>query len=155
SAPLGPAVLAREARTAESGAARDRARRVAFHPCCAGRVGARSAGPTRSVLLALDVAAPPANVVLELARGCLEGVPDGDVHVLVRGVVAVRPADDELAVGHVQIDAHLVQVTLVLMPVRALDGDVARRDVRLEALELRCLGADPRLDRFRMFQTVK
>lgn len=69
-------------------------------------------------------------------RGC-EGIVNRDVHVFVGLVAMARATEHELLVRQVKVHMHLVQVSLLVMMVGGVQGDVAARDAIAQALE-RC-----------------
>jgi len=74
--------------------------------------------------------------------GRVERIAQGDEYVRV--VVAV---DDDLVLGHPQVEPHVELLALLLVAMALLDGDAAARDARVEGLELRRLLADARFQR--------
>jgi hypothetical protein len=81
-------------------------------------------------------------VVLELSRGLLQGVVDGEVETLVLGVPGGIARYDGLFTGHVQPNAKVVDVAFVMMVARSFT--IIRQDSSLsKVLEL----ARPVLDR--------
>jgi hypothetical protein len=66
----------------------------------------------------LHVAPLAADVILDLARGSVEGVANGNVDVLVRVVLLRLAAHDELAAGKREIEADVEELSLPMTPVR-------------------------------------
>ncbi len=98
------------------------------------------------LLVLLGVTTLAAYIVLELTRGRLEGVTDGDIHVLV-GVMSRRlAADNQFATPDGEIDAHMVEHALVVSPVRGFHDHTAGHDVLREAVESSHLLPDVRLN---------
>jgi hypothetical protein len=91
----------------------------------------------------------PLTVVVEAAGGGLERIADGHVHIFVRMIASGLVADHDIALGNHHVHAHSEHLSLVLMMVRPLDGDVAAGDAMMDALEARGVLADGKVDRFR------
>src|SRR5687768_8450409 len=87
--------------------------------------------------MALDVAALAAHVVLQPTPCGVEGVAQGDLHLLV-----VLMRDGDFAARHLEIDAHVELLALALVARAELDHDAAAYDVVVIALELFRLLAD-------------
>jgi nicotinamide-nucleotide amidase len=77
-----------------------------------------------------------ANVFLELAFRRVEGVAQGDIDVFMGLLVMVFAADDEVLVGHTQVDADVIEITLVLVVMLGFHCDSATDDVITELLQL-------------------
>ena len=69
-------------------------------------------------------------MVLQPAARGIECVANGDVHVLVRVVLARLPVDHDLAARNIEIDAHMIDLALAMTPVGSLQ--------RHPAAALRC-----------------
>ena len=83
----------------------------------------------------LDLAATTANVILQLALGRVEGIPNRDVHVLVGALGAGIAVDHDLATArHRDVDVNAVMDALLVAPVRRVDHDAATRDALRKAL---------------------
>src|SRR5262245_9151751 len=91
-----------------------------------------------------DVASELPRMIFELAHRGIEGVADGDIDVLVRLVLRSLLIHMHVVAGHADVDADLVELALVVMPVRRLDGDVAAHDALEKAVKLGGLPADDR-----------
>ena len=59
-------------------------------------------------------------MVLQPAARGIECVANGDVHVLVRVVLARLAVDHDLAARHREIDAHMIDRALTMAPVGSL-----------------------------------
>src|SRR5262245_30701216 len=92
----------------------------------------------------LDVASQLPRMIFELTNRCVEGVADGDIDVLMRLVLRALLSHMHVLPGHADVDAHLVELALVVMAMRRLDGNVAAHDPLEEAVELGGLLADDR-----------
>src|SRR5262245_26979711 len=92
-----------------------------------------------------DVASELPRMIFELAHRGIEGVADGDIDVLVRLVLRAFLIHVHVVARHADVDADLVKLALVVMPVRRLDGDVAAHDALEKAVKLGGLLADDRL----------
>ena len=97
---------------------------------------------------ARDLTSPRSSraLILDLPHGGVEGVADGDIDVLVGVVLRAFLVHVHVLAGHADVDAHFVQLALLMMAMRRLDGHVAGDDAVEEALELGCLFADDRFD---------
>src|SRR5215831_7882697 len=91
-----------------------------------------------------DVASELPRMIFELAHRGIEGVADGDINVLVRLVLRAFLIHMHVVARHADVDADLVTLALVVMPVRRLDGDVAAHDALEKAVKLGGLLADDR-----------
>lgn len=76
-----------------------------------------------------------AHVRFDPALGGREGIADCDVDVLMRLVAMPRATERELTLGQMEVHVHLEQVTLLLVPVRSFQRDVAAGDAIGQALE--------------------
>ncbi len=86
-------------------------------------------------------------MVLELPAGGVECVPYGHIDVFVGVMLARVAVDDERTSGHANLDAHVIDLALAVVPVRRLDHHAAGVDSPEEGLELVDPFADLRLDR--------
>src|SRR6476659_7785155 len=93
-----------------------------------------------------DVASELPRMIFELAHRGIEGVADGDIDVLMRLVLRAFLIHMHVVARHADVDADLVELALVVMAMRRLDGDVAAHDALEEAVELGCFLADDRFD---------
>jgi len=84
----------------------------------------------------LHPASTTAHVVLEPPYRLLEGVVDGQVHVLVLGMLGGISRDHDLLARYRQADANVVKVPLAMAPVRRFDHDLAGLDLVEVLLEL-------------------
>jgi hypothetical protein len=84
----------------------------------------------------LDLSAAAANVVLELSRSFLQGVVDGQVEILVLGVLGRIARDYDLFTGHSQPNANVVDVPFVMMVVGSFHDDSTGLDLVEELLEV-------------------
>lgn len=96
--------------------------------------------------MVFDLTALDAGVFFELARGDIEGVAQSHVKVFVGLFVMVFAADDDVLLRNTQIDANMKEITLVLVPVFCLHGDLATDDVIAKLLQLRRFFPDFCLD---------
>jgi hypothetical protein len=94
----------------------------------------------------LDVAAHLSRVILEPPRRGVEGVANGDIDVLMRVIEWACAIHHHVLARHADIDAHVIQLALVMVAVRRLHHDAAADDAVVEAFELRRLLADALLD---------
>ena len=85
-------------------------------------------------------------MILELAHRGVEGVADGDIDVLMGVVLRSFLIYVHVLAWHADVDADLVELALVVMAMRRLDGHVAAHDALEEAVELGCFLADDRFD---------
>ena len=76
-------------------------------------------GPDRRRSMRLDVASHFTGMVLQLALGCIEGIADRDVQVLIGVMFRRLPTHDDFAVRHDQLDAHVVEIDANGRPPRA------------------------------------
>src|SRR5688572_21870512 len=84
----------------------------------------------------LHVPTPALCQALQPTAHGIEGIANGDVHVLVRVVLATTLTHDDLPLRHGDVDADSVGVALLLMVMRRLDHDAAAGDVLEHLLEL-------------------
>jgi hypothetical protein len=103
----------------------------------------------------LDVPASLANVVFEQPAGRVESIADSDGDILMRMVCRGFAADDDLAAGDFQVDAHVEQVTLLTPRVPALDDNTARHNVIEKPFKLRGPFAYASRDRVRGIHVPK
>ena len=97
----------------------------------------------------LDISPSLANVVFEQPAGCVEGVADRHVDVLMRVVCRGIAADDDVAAGNLKVDADPEQIALKAARMPAFDDNTARPDAIEKPLELLGPFADTRRDRVR------
>src|SRR5512144_1399978 len=103
----------------------------------------------------LHVATRAPDMVFELPPRSIEGIANGDIDILVRMVQRPGMADEDVLPRHADVDADIVELALVVMPVGRLDDDLATDNPVMEVLEFGGLLADPRLDCGRRFHAVK
>jgi hypothetical protein len=84
----------------------------------------------------LDVGALAARVVLQLPTRGAERIADCDVEIFMCAVEGVISADLDVGSGNRDRHANVIALTLVMVLVRALDGDVAAFDAIVDRLEL-------------------
>src|SRR5512134_4099917 len=82
-------------------------------------------GAVDRYLMRLHVARHLTHVILEPARRGIEGIADGHVDIFVGLVFRAAPLHDDLLSGNGDVDADIVEVTLVVMPMRSFDDDPA------------------------------
>ena len=82
----------------------------------------------------LDVAAHLPGLILEPPHGGVEGIADRDIDILMRVVDGLRPIDHHVLPRYADIDAHAIELALVMVPVRRLDDDGTADDAVVEAL---------------------
>jgi hypothetical protein len=90
-------------------------------------------------VVALHFAALDADVLFQLALGCVEGIAQRNVDIFVGLFVVVFAADHDVLVGYADINANVIEITLVLVVVIGFYGDLAADDVVTKVFELRCL----------------
>jgi putative FmdB family regulatory protein len=90
----------------------------------------------RRARVLFDLPAAAADVVLELSRGLLQGVVDGEVEILVLGVLGRIARYDDLFTGHIQPNANVVHVAFVMMAMRSFDYDSTGLDLVVEMFEV-------------------
>jgi hypothetical protein len=93
--------------------------------------------------MVLHSPALPVERVLDLAEHHVEGVVDRRVAVLV----LLLARDDLAGARRVDVDMHLEEVALRLVPVDFRDDDVAARDAWVDFLDLRRQLVDARIHR--------
>ncbi|CAI8730337.1 protein of unknown function [Methylococcus capsulatus] len=98
-------------------------------------------------LMVFDFAALYADVFFELALERVESVAQCDVDVLMSLFVVMFATDYQMFVRHGQVDAHMVEITLVLMMVLGFHGNPAADDMVAELLQLASFFANPGLHR--------
>jgi hypothetical protein len=86
-------------------------------------------------MVTFDLPAPPALIALQLAARGVEGVTHCHVWIFVSRVGEMRMPDEDVLVGHRDVDSHGMQRALLLVPSGTLDPDPAAYDVRAESLE--------------------
>ena len=74
-------------------------------------------------LVRLDMAAVFIGVILELASGVVEGFMNRAIELLVFELMDRVSFHDEFSAWHFQVDADLVQVSFLVVPVRHVDDD--------------------------------
>lgn len=92
----------------------------------------------------LNFPAVDADVFLELPFGRVEGVAQRDVEILVRLLVVVIAADDDVLVRYRKIDSDVIEIALVLVTMLRFDRDFATDDVVAELLQFSHFFADLR-----------
>jgi hypothetical protein len=99
--------------------------------------------------VAFDLTATPSNVVFELAPSGVKGVADCDIDVLM-GVVFVGIAPDhDFTAGNRQVNANMIELALVVMPMWRFDGDPVTRDATVKLLKFFSSFTDIRFDSIR------
>lgn len=107
------------------------------------------------LLVRLDLALLVAGQVLELALHRVEGVADRDVDVGVGVVLVGLAAGDQLVARHLEVDADVEMLALLVVAVQQLDRDPAAHDAAVEAAQLLDLFPDPVLDRVRTLEVAE
>ena len=95
----------------------------------------------------LDAASHLPRLILQSPHRRVEGVADGDIHILMGVIGGLGPVDHHVLARYADIDPYTVKLALVVMAVRRLDHHGATDDAVVEAFELLRLLADARLDR--------
>ena len=85
--------------------------------------------------MGLGITAPDPHVILKLALGGHECVPDGDVGIFVR-LFAAGMTDGQHLSGQRESDMHLVLFSLVMVPVRRLQRYMAAGDTIVKLFKL-------------------
>lgn len=94
----------------------------------------------RLVVFNLAALNPP--VFLQLAGSCRKGIAQRHVHILMRLLVMMVPADHDLLVGYTDVQPDLVQIALVLVVMLRLDGNPTTDDVVAVLFQLGCFFPD-------------
>ena len=100
-------------------------------------------------LVTLDLASLTPDEVLQLPPHRVEGVSRRHEDILVGMVGRAGVIDDEIFPGHPDFDGNLVQLALVVMTMRRLDGYAAPHDLVGKPLKALSLFPNPRFDRVR------
>ena len=106
-------------------------------------------------LMLFGFAALNADVFLKLALGGIEGVAESDIDIFVGLLVVMFTTDHDVLLRYVQIDADMVEITLVLVVMLGFHCDFAADDVVAKLLQFRGLFADFCLDCIRMWNATK
>jgi hypothetical protein len=88
-------------------------------------------------------------MILELPPHRFERIADRDIHIRVCVMFIRLAARDELAVRNGHINADVVLIALLVMPVPAFDHDATAGDAIVEFLQIFSVFANPGLDRLR------
>jgi hypothetical protein len=102
--------------------------------------------PDLMLVPVLGVIAYHAHVILQHAPGRIEGIPNGDVYVLVRVMLGRTTNHHQLFARDLDVETHVKQVPLVVLLMRRLDDGADAHDVVVELFELRRFFANVRLD---------
>ncbi len=103
----------------------------------------------------LDLASLHACVFLQLPLRGVESVAKRHVNVFVRLLVVVLATYDDVLVGHAQVDADMIEITLLLIAMLCLHCNLAGDDMLEELLQLRRFFAYLVLDGIRMGKAAK
>jgi hypothetical protein len=102
------------------------------------------------------VPALAANVLFQLSRGGVEGIPNRDIDVFVERVMLGRLLNNgDLFAWHFNIDSHLIDVAHDVVSMRHVDHHAATHDAITEFVELSSFRKNPILDGLDSFQIVK
>jgi hypothetical protein len=97
----------------------------------------------------LDIAPHTANVVLKLPDRGIKGVANGDINIFMGMVERSSVPYMHVLPWHGDVDPDMVELTLVVMPMRRLDRHRTTLNPIENALELDGLLADPSFDGLR------
>ena len=86
--------------------------------------------------MVFDFAATHTDVVLKLAAYAVERITQGDVRIFMRVIGIGRTRDDDFLARDRNVDAKLIQITLVMVFVRRLENHPATDDFVVEFFEL-------------------
>src|SRR6516164_5815349 len=105
--------------------------------------------------MSLYVAAHAPDMVFELPPRRVERIANGDIDILVRMVERPGMADKHVLARHADVDANVVELALMVVPVGRLDHDLATDNPVMELFELGGLLPNPRLDCGRRLHALK
>jgi hypothetical protein len=97
-------------------------------------------------LVRLHIPPPDSDVVLQLARGGINGVTDSHINVLVAVIPTRITINDDFGAWNVQIDTNVIDIAFDVMPVRCRNRHPATQYVRRESLEPFAALSGSRLD---------
>jgi len=109
----------------------------------------------RGLRVALDIAAPGAAIVLELAARRAERIMQSDERILVRRRPGTGVAHGDHPVGKADADVEVILCPVAAMTRRRRNDDVAVSDPGIEFLEARHERADTALERRRGIHVTK
>jgi hypothetical protein len=94
----------------------------------------------------LDAASHLPRLILQAPHRSVKGVTHGDIDILMRMIDGLRPIDHHVLSRHADVETNIIQLALVVVPVRRLHHDSTADDAVVEALKLLRLLADALLD---------
>jgi len=102
-----------------------------------------------------DFAAQFTGILLQLTAHRLKGVSDGDVRVLVRGILLRFAMDDQFPLRNGDVNSDMIDVPVPVTPVGLLDHDFATGDSIEQFFQRFDVLANMLLQRFRMIESMK
>ena len=103
----------------------------------------------------LDFTPLDTSILFELPGSRRKRISEGDINILMFLLVVVIPTDNDMTVRHLNIEANLVEIAVVLMVMLRLDRDPAAGNIVTMLFEFFCLFADTGLNRFGVRDAVK
>jgi len=106
-------------------------------------------------LMRLDLALLVAGVFLDLATHGVKGIANGNINVAVSAMLVRFTACHQFPLRHLDVDADVVMIALVMVPVQGFYRDTATHDVLVKISQLFCTLANLGLDSLRALQITE